>query len=103
LDSLYDTAFTEKYFQKLEEELSHYLPIAELERYKNKANMATQIMNMQAVRLQQLRDLNYFEDFRHMEFFALLKSFYDDQGRSERFKNFPFPRQYASVAFYGLR
>ncbi len=68
LDSLYDTAFTEKYFQKLEEELPHYLPISELERYKNKANMATQIMNMQAVRLQQLRDLNYFEDFRHMEF-----------------------------------
>ncbi|MBC7867554.1 MAG: hypothetical protein H7X88_08465 [Gloeobacteraceae cyanobacterium ES-bin-316] len=100
LTSLYDNAFTEKYFQKLDEELLNYLPMTELEHYKNKANMATQIMNWQSVRLQELRDLNYFEDFRHMEFFALLKSFYDEQGRSERIKNFPFPRQYASVALW---
>jgi putative membrane protein len=35
-----------------------------------------------------------------MEFHRLIGTFYDDQGRSERIKNFPFPRQYASVALW---
>ncbi len=35
-----------------------------------------------------------------MEFYKLLGTFYDDHGRSERTENFPFPRQYASVAYW---
>jgi putative membrane protein len=50
--------------------------------------------------LQELRDANYFEDFRHMELHHLIVSFYEDQGKSERIKNFPFPRQYASTALW---
>lgn len=29
----------------------------------------------------------------------VLNSFYDEQGRAERIKNFPFPRNYASFSF----
>lgn len=61
--------------------------------------MAAQILHKQASRLQELKDLGYFEDFRHMEFHKLIAEFYADQGRNERIKNFPFPRQYASVAW----
>lgn len=57
-------------------------------------------MATQARELQQLHDLGYFNHFRHMEFHRLISAFYDDQGRSERIKNFPFPRQYASVALW---
>ncbi len=35
-----------------------------------------------------------------MEFHHLIRSFYEDQGKSERIKNFPFPRQYASTAVW---
>ena len=35
-----------------------------------------------------------------MELHKLIATFYDDQGRSERIKNFPFPRQYASTALW---
>ena len=35
-----------------------------------------------------------------MEFHSLVRSFYEDQGKSERIKNFPFPRQYASTALW---
>ncbi len=35
-----------------------------------------------------------------MELHRLIGAFFDDQGRSERIKNFPFPRQYASVALW---
>lgn len=62
--------------------------------------MAVQILHKQASRLQELKDQGYYEDFRHMELQKFITEFYADQGRSERIKNFPFPRQYSSAAFW---
>lgn len=91
---------SEKYIANLEKELAYYLDENELEACINQTNTATQILKNQSQRLQELREQKYFEDFRHMEFFHLLRTFYDDQGKSERIKNFPFPRQYASTAIW---
>jgi len=97
---LYAPNVSEDYHKHLDTELTKYLPEGELDKIKDKTNMATQILKIQSERLQALRDLEYFEDFRHMEFHKLISSFYTDQGKSERIKNFPFPRQYASVAIW---
>jgi len=35
------------------------------------------------------------DDFRHMEMMRVLEEFYNLQGKCERIKNTPFPRQYA--------
>lgn len=96
----YNPNISEKYFENLENEIKNVLCEEEFEFYKGKTNMAAQILHKQATRLQELKDLGYFEDFRHMEFHKLIAEFYADQGRSERIKNFPFPRQYASVAWW---
>ena len=97
---LYVPDVCELYFDRLDQEVIPYIPEEEFRRYKSKTNMAAQILLTQSRRLQQLRDENYFEDFRHMEFHSLIQAFYDEQGKSERIKNFPFPRQYASVALW---
>ncbi|MCT8339147.1 multidrug transporter [Flavobacteriaceae bacterium TK19130] len=91
---------TENYTTSLESELKNYLPDQEISEIHESANRATQILKIQSERLQELRDKQYFEDFRHMEFHTLITTFYEDQGKSERIKNFPFPRQYASTAFW---
>lgn len=39
------------------------------------------------------------EDFRHMEMANLLVEFYSLQGKSERIKNFPYPRQFATLNY----
>lgn len=39
----------------------------------------------------------YIEDFRHMELEKLSVELYNQQGASESIKNFPYPRQYASL------
>lgn len=85
---------------RLDEDLKKYISEEEVNSLKNKSNKATQILKIQANRLQELKDSGAFEDFRHMEFHALIRSFYEDQGKSERIKNFPFPRQYASTALW---
>jgi ion channel-forming bestrophin family protein len=90
----------EEYINKLGGELTHFLDQDEMLSYVGKSNTATQILARQSARLQELKDLGYYEDFRHMEMYHLIKAFYDDQGRSERIKNFPFPRQYASTAIW---
>lgn len=97
---LYNPEVCEDYFDRMDNEMIHFIPEEEFARYKNRSNMATQILARQSVRLQELRDQGFFEDFRHMAFHDLLTTFYEDQGKSERIKNFPFPRQYASVALW---
>jgi putative membrane protein len=100
LNGLYSPTICEAYLNKLDQELLKLIPQAEIEYYNTKSNIATQILKKQSVRLQELRNKKYFEDFRHMEFHQLVTSFYTDQGKSERIKNFPFPRQYASTALW---
>jgi len=96
----YPAAATEEYKSMLEAETIPYIGKEEFNEYIGKTNIATQILNKQACRLQELHNGNYFDTLRHIELFTLLKSFYDEQGKSERIKNFPFPRQYASVAVW---
>lgn len=100
LNKMYSPIICEDYNQKLEVELRNLIDDSEILSHKSKSNMATQILRKQSERLQELRDQNVFEDFRHMEFHQLIVSFYEDQGKSERIKNFPFPRQYASTALW---
>lgn len=84
----------------IDKELLKYISEAEIKLLSQKSNKATQILKIQSERLQELRNEQIFEDFRHMEFHTLITSFYEDQGKSERIKNFPFPRQYASTALW---
>lgn len=100
LNTRFRPTVCEDYNLKLYGELGEYLSEEEVAYLKDKSNIATQVMRLQAERLQELKDQDYIEDFRHMELHQLMVSFYEDQGKSERIKNFPFPRQYASTALW---
>lgn len=100
LTSKYAPTVCEAYNKSLDQEIEGFLSPEEIQGLEGKTNMATQIMKNQSQRLQELRDQEYFEDFRHMELHQLIVSFYTDQGKAERIKNFPFPRQYASTALW---
>lgn len=62
-------------------------------------NMSTQIIDKQGQDLTQLRKENLIDDFKHMRLQQLLYDFYEHQGKLERIKKFPLPRQYGSVSF----
>ncbi|KAA1245311.1 bestrophin family protein [Aquimarina sp. RZ0] len=81
-------------------ELKLFLPKNEYDRLINHTNTATQIINEQSRDLKKLREQGYIEDFRHMEMVNILKSFYTLQGKNERIKKFPLPRQYANMSRY---
>ncbi len=69
--------------------------LEELEKAKNKA---TQLINAQSQDLKNLRKLNVIDDFRHVELMQVLQQFYELQGKNERIKKTPFPRQYATTS-----
>jgi putative membrane protein len=81
-------------------ELSRFLPKGEYDELINRTNTATQIINAQSKELKELRRLDLIDDFRHMEMAMLLKNFYTHQGKNERIKKSPFPRQYANMSRY---
>jgi putative membrane protein len=100
LNGLYTPTVCEDYNNKLESELILFISQDEINSIAEKSNKATQILKTQSKRLQELKDKEYFDNFRHVELHELIGTFYTDQGKSERIKNFPFPRQYASVAIW---
>lgn len=58
---------------------------------------------MQSEHLKELLDKGLIEDFRHMELEKMLLEFYNQQGASERIKNFPYPRQFATLNLYFVK
>ncbi len=80
--------------------LHHFLPPEEHDRLINHVNTATQIINEQSRDLSQLRARGMLDDFRHMQMMDVLRSFYTLQGKNERIKKFPLPRQYANISRY---
>ena len=82
-----------------EKMLHNFLPKEEYDRLINYKNTATQIIDQQSQDLVELRAKNLIEDFRHMELQKVLNDFYIHQGKCERIKKFPLPRQYGSMSF----
>lgn len=81
----------------LNEELKKYLSEEELTYVLSKKNRATQIIALQSKHLKQLKDKGKVSEFDFIELERMLTTLYDHQGRSERIKNFPYPRQFATV------
>ena len=80
-------------------ELQEFLPPSEFEKLIEFKNTATQVIDLQSHDLKILREKGLIEDFRHMELQKILNDFYVHQGKCERIKKFPLPRQYGSMSF----
>lgn len=85
-------------------DLKKFLPQAEHDRLMACQNTATQIINAQSRDLTQLREQDLIDDFRHTQMEDVLRTFYTLQGKNERIKKFPLPRQYAHMSrfFVGI-
>jgi putative membrane protein len=81
----------------LEEELLKYISREELEKLSSKNNKAVQLLSVQGIELKKLHTAGQLEHFRFLEMHNALREFCAHQGKSERIKNFPYPRQYATI------
>jgi ion channel-forming bestrophin family protein len=93
----------EEHETELAPELKKWLTEEEYNYIITKTNKAAQIIALQSNNLKELLEKGLIEDFRHMELEKLLQEFYNQQGASERIKNFPYPRQFATLNLYFIR
>ncbi|MGH1387384.1 bestrophin family protein [Kordia sp.] len=85
--------------QPISEVISAYISKEEHDEIFAKGNQASQLLGIQSKRLKELKTKGLIDDFRHMEMTNMLVEFYTLQGKSERIKNFPYPRQFATLNY----
>ena len=81
----------------LEEELKKFLSSEEMGFILTKKNRATQLIALQSKHLKQLKETGKLSELDFIELERTLTLLYDHQGKSERIKNFPYPRQFATI------
>lgn len=95
-----ENAEIEELQNNLKTQLSAYLTEEDLEYVLSKKNPVTHLSHLQMKELKMLNASGKLDDLHHVELGNLVCKLYDDQGMTERIKNYPFPRQYASLNFY---
>lgn len=101
LDAL---VFTPKFRKECQDgmdpEVSKYLVESEFIQLKKYNNAPSQILKNQSLEIAKLYNSGLISDFKQVRLHELIGSLYDLQGMTERIKNFPFPRQYASTGLW---
>lgn len=82
---------------KLEDELAPLLSERERAYVLSKKNPAVAVLSLQSEDLAQCAKSGWIGAYQHVELMRLVALLYDHQGRCERIKNFPYPRQFATL------
>ena len=82
----------------LEDDLFHYLEPDEWEYVLSKNNKAAALLYLQSDNIAELKKKGLIWEFSFLELENLLEEMFTLQGKSERIKNFPYPRQYATLS-----
>lgn len=89
-----------EYQTDLEDELKPYLSEEELAKVMSKDNKPNALMSLQSQHLRKLTDEKKLWDFSLLNLQQMMAELTALQGKSERIKNFPYPKQYASLSYH---
>lgn len=84
----------------VEEDLKPYLSESEHVSVLKINNKANAVLDLQSKHLRELKELGVIWEFSFLELQNILVELFNLQGKSERIKNFPYPRQYATINHY---
>ena len=84
----------------LDEDLKPYLSASDIDYISDKDNKQTALLYLQSHHLRLLKEQGIIWEFSFLELEAEIKDLFGLQGKSERIKNFPYPRQFATLNHY---
>ena len=94
----YSRLFTvDERVSKLEDAINLFLSEAERQYILSKKNRATHVIRLQSKHLKELKDKGLIEPLNYVGLENQLVILFDQQGKCERIKNFPYPRQFATI------
>lgn len=85
---------------KLEEDLKPYLSEKDMEYVLSKGNKQTALLYLQSHHLRRLKETGTIWEFAFLNLESVLEELFTLQGKSERIKNFPYPRHFATLNHY---
>ena len=97
LDELRKSLGVPEWNESVRDELLRYRPEAEVDAVLERINPAAHLLATQSADLAALRQDGGLDGFSHTHLQRLLDELMTQQGKAERIKKFPFPRQYATV------
>ena len=83
----------------LEDDLRKHLSDDEYSEVLSKTNQAAAVLARQAQELRELKERGLIWEFSYLEMNAKISDLIASQGKSERIKNFPYPRQFATLGY----
>ena len=78
-------------------ELDGYVTEDDKEYILSKNNKQTACINLQSKQLRKLKESGHIWEFSFLEMEQMMVEFFTLQGKAERIKNFPYPRQFATL------
>ena len=84
----------------LQDELDGYLTSEEKKYVLSKPNKQTACLNLQSKHIRKLKEQGYVWEFSFLEMENMIVELFTLQGKLERIKNFPYPRQFATLNLF---
>jgi putative membrane protein len=83
----------------LEEDLKSYLTGDEYKEVLGANNKSAAVLRLQSNHLRRLKERGLIWEFSFLEMESSIANLINHQGKSERIKNFPYPRQFATLGY----
>ncbi len=81
----------------LNEDIKSYISESDFKYINSKNNKQTALLYLQSHHLKQLKEKGIVWEFSFLELEGVLQELFTLQGKSERIKNFPYPRHFATL------
>lgn len=82
-----------------EEAMKNLLSDDEWNHIQQKTNKPAALLALQSKHIRQLKEKGVIWEFSFLELEGILARLFEHQGKSERIKNFPYPRQFATLGY----
>lgn len=89
-----------EWVNKLEDDLKPYLSDSDMEYVLTKNNKQTALLYLQSHHLKNLKEKGIIWEFSFLNLETIIQELFTLQGKSERIKNFPYPRHFATLNHY---
>ncbi len=84
----------------IEKDIKEYISESDFQYVMTKNNKQTALLYLQSHHLRELKEKGLVWEFSFLELEAIVQELFTLQGQSERIKNFPYPRHYATLNHY---
>ena len=84
----------------LDVDIKPYISAQDLDYIMSKDNKQTALLYLQSHHLRRLKEQGLIWEFSFLQMEGVLEELFNHQGKSERIKNFPYPRHFATLNYF---